>query len=505
MRVLITEFRQESNSFTPVTSTMEFWEQNGILQGEAIPETFRGKPYAVAGMIDALEASPLPTQIVYSTSMRCQSGGKTEQDVLDFYLEKLERDIQQNLPLDLVLVSLHGALQTTEVDDAEAHIARRVRDLVGPGCAIAASTDLHGHITQELIETLNILCGYQSYPHVDFYETGHRAATLGLAAASADVKPVMAWAPVPMVVSASAYNSNEGAFRDLMAHGKNLVDSGTLLDFTVYQMQPWLDVPSGTSAALAIATEPETAEEHAQDLATRLYTARHEFTTDLHSIDDVIDKAETADTGRPVILVDSADSCNAGAPGDSMAVASRILERASGIRAAVVVNDAPVAQRAHELGVGHTARFTIGATRDPQAVSVEVDAYIKALHDGEFVQEGPAGRGIVNNIGRTAVLTVGTIQMVVCEWMAGPGDPQLFRAFGVEPTLFDLVGVKANTSFRAAYTSLAGEICETDTPGAATPSLDRLEFQRLPKSLYPWTDVDDIDFPVTFSPSVANQ
>lgn len=505
MRALVTEFRQESNSFSPVTSTMEFWEQNGVLRGDAVPSTLRGKPCAVAGMIDAVEETQPQARIVYGPTMWCQSGGKVEQEVVDRYLRELEKDVQENLPFDVVLLSLHGALQSTEVDDVEAYLARHVRLLVGDDCVIAASSDLHGWISRDLVETLNILCGYHTYPHVDFYETGHRAATLGMTAMADGVKPVMAWAPVPMIVSASAYNTNEGAFRDLMQYGRDLVSSGTLLDFSIYQMQPWLDVPAGNSAAVAIAADPHVAEATVRDLATRLYAARHRFTTNPHTIDEVLDRAEAGNAARPVILVDSADSCNAGAPGDSMAVAARILDRGSVVRAAVVVNDAPVARRAHELGVGSTARFTVGATRDPHAVSVEVDAYVRSLHDGVFMQEGPAGRGMVNRIGRTAVLSVGNLDIVVCEWMAGNGDPQLFRAFGVEPTLYDLVGVKANTSFRAGYTAFAGEICETDTPGAATPLIERLDFQRLPATLYPWSDVDDVDFPVTFAPTVASR
>ena len=503
MRVLVAEFRQESNSFTPVTSPMEFWQQNGILRGPQVREVLGGTPSAVGGMIAALEESELQPEIVYGTTMSCQSGGKAEQEVLDYFLENLEREITESLPLDGVFLSFHGALQTTEVDDPEALIARRVRELVGEGCVIAASTDLHGYISQDLIETLNILCAYHTYPHVDYFETGHRTATLGLAAATAEVKPVMAWAQIPMIVSASTYNTHRGPFRELMEYGESLVAEGTLLDFSVYQMQPWLDIPAGNSTALAIATDRETAASYARELAGRLYAARHKFKTNLMSIDDVIDRAESADAAKPVILVDSADSCNAGAPGDSMAVAARILERGTTVRAAVVVNDSPAARQAHEVGVGNTARFTIGGTRDPKAVRVEVEAYVRSLHDGVFTQEGPAGRGMVNRIGRTAVLRVGTLDIVVCEWMAGNGDPQLFRAHGVEPTLYDLVGVKANTSFRAGYTAFSGEICETDTPGSAAASLDRLDFQRLPRTLYPWTDADDVTFPVAFSPAVA--
>lgn len=501
MRIYIAEFRQEANSFTPVTSSLDFWSQNGILRGDDVPQAFRGRQCALAGMIDAVETHG-EHDIVYGTAMSCQSGGPADQEVLDLFLRRLTEEIQAAGPLDCVLLSLHGAAQTPENDDPEAEIGRRVRELVGPACVVAASTDLHAFISRELVEHVNIVCGYHTYPHEDYVDTGRRAGLLALRAAAGEIRPVMAWVPIPMIVSASAYSTRGGAFKTLMDHGRTLVDAGTLLDFSIYQMQPWLDVPEGSSTVLAVAEHPDVAAEHAVDLARRLYASRHEFTTDLWSIDEVIDLAEQADTPKPVILVDSADSCNAGAAGDSMAVGARLVERASTARSAVVVNDAAASRAAHVVGVGGRATFTIGASRDATGVSLTAEGYVKSLHDGVFVQEGPAGRGMVNRVGPTAVVTFGTLDVVVCEWMAGNGDPQLFRAFGVEPTLYDLVAVKANTSFRAAYTPFAGRICETDTPGSATAVLDRLPFSRLPRTLYPWTDREDVDLPVTLA-SVA--
>ena len=87
---------------------------------------------------------------------------------------------------------------------------------------------------------------------------------------------------------------------------------------------------------------------------------------------------------------------------------------------------------------------------------------------------------MTQHIGRAAVLRFGGLDVVVCEWMAGNGDPQLYRAHGIEPTLYDLVVVKASTSFRAGYSAFAGTIVETDTPGAASSDLINLPFARLP-------------------------
>ncbi|WP_374999948.1 M81 family metallopeptidase [Aeromicrobium sp. CTD01-1L150] len=503
MRVLVSEFRQESNSFTPITSSMDFWRQNGLLEGEAVVGAFAGTQCAIGGMIEALQESEHRTEVTYAITMSCQSGGTAEQQVMDYYLDRLLPEIERNLPLDAVLLSFHGALQTTECDDPEALIARRVRELVGDECVIAASTDLHGYITEDLVRAANYVCAYHTYPHVDYVETGRRTAELALAAAAATPQepfPVTAWVPIPMVVSASAYNTRSGPFKALMERGKALVADGTLRDFSIYQMQPWLDVPDGHSAVLAVADTPDVAAEQALELAAALYSHRHDFATSLWSIDDVIDRAASPDSAKPVILVDSADSCNAGAPGDSMAVPARLLELDSGVKAAAVVNDTAAAHRAHELGVGARGTFRVGASRDTTVPFIEAEGYVKSLHDGVFSQEGPAGRGMVQRIGPTAVLSFGSLDVVVCEWMAGNGDPQLFRAHGVEPTLYDLVAVKANTSFRAAYEAFAGEICETDTPGSAAPSIDRLPFRRLPRTLYPWTDAPKLVKQVVHGP-----
>ena len=260
MRVFVTEFHQETNSFNPVRSGLDFW-LNGqrVLEGDEVRDTLAGQPCALGGMIDTLESSPYRPEVVYGYSMFSRSGGTAEQEVMDHYVDRILGTIEANLPFDGVFFSFHGALQTTEFDDAEAEIVRRVREVVGQDCVVAASTDLHAYISRDLVDQVDIIAGYQTYPHVDFYETGRRAARLGLEAIAGASKPVLAWAPVPMLVSASAYNSQSGGFRELLADAQSRVDRGELLDFTIYQMQPWLDVADPNSTVLAIAEDAEVA------------------------------------------------------------------------------------------------------------------------------------------------------------------------------------------------------------------------------------------------------
>jgi microcystin degradation protein MlrC len=489
-RILLSEFRQESNSLAPATSDLEFWRRTGwVLEPREVRDRLAGGSSALAGMIDVLDHASVSPEVVFGPSMYAQSGGTAEQSVLEHYWSMLRPELERNAPLDGVFLSLHGALQTTEHDDAEAEVLRRIRSVVGEECVIAVSTDLHGYVSAGFAARADIICGYHTYPHVDFRETGARAASLGLETiADPDSASVLAWTPIPMMVSASAYNSLGGPFAELIARANRLVSDGAIRDYSIYQMQPWLDVVRPNSAAIVIADDEETARRYSADLAARLYALRHEFAPVLRSIDEVIDLARDAETPKPVILVDSADSNNAGAPGDSMAVAARLLARTEPPRSATVVSDRAAALRAHELGVGATAEFTIGGQTDPRAPRITATGYVRSLHDGTFRPEGVGSAGAVIDLGRAAVIRFGLLDVLVCDVISGNGDPQLYRAFGIEPTLYDLVVVKANTSFRAGYSAFAGLIVDADTPGAAASAVAGLPFERLTRDIYPWVD-----------------
>jgi microcystin degradation protein MlrC len=488
MKVLITEIRQESNSFNPLLSGLAHWKSGWLLEPDEVRDTLKGVECAVSGMIEVLEASPYRPEIVFGPAFWTQSGGPAEPEVMEAFLKRLLPAVEANLPLDAVFFSFHGALQTTDFDDAEGEIIRQVRELVKSGCVLAASLDMHGYITEAFAATINVMCGYHTYPHVDFVETGRRTARLGVMAMTCPSPPVMAWSPVPMMVSASAYNTLSGPFRDLLHYAQRLVDSGELLDFSIFQMQPWLDVSEPNSATVAIADDPGKAERYARDLAERLYGLRHAFVPKLSSVDSIIDRAEEPTASKPVILVDSADSPNAGAPGDSMAVAQRLLERGSTARSATVVSDPAAVTRAFEVGVGGSSEFAIGGHVDASAVCIRAVGYVRSLHDGEFRQEFVGHGGRLSRIGRSAVLRFGNLDVLVCQAIVSPGDPQLYRGFGIEPLMYDLVVVKANTSFRVGYGKFAGEIYEADTPGAAAPDLLRLPFRKLTRRPFPWMD-----------------
>ena len=181
----------------------------------------------------------------------------------------------------------------------------------------------------------------------------------------------------------------------------------------------------------------------------------------------------------------------------------RLLDIGSPVKTAIILDDADTVLRAQQVGVGSVGRFSIGAGKDPMNTKpVIADAYVRSLHDGRFKMEGPAGRGFSVDIGAAAVLSIGNIDVLVCHKTGGNGDLQLYRNFGIEPTFYQMVVVKACTSYRSAYEPIAAGIYLADTPGAASPNLKSFQFQKLPKHFYPFSHLDgyQVQQPVRIRP-----
>lgn len=488
-RVLVCEFHQESNTFNPEVYPLEQFAATRYLEGAAFQRVCMDVPCAAHGIFDAIMdagGEPVPTIGLFGGS-----GGRVADDVYRLLTEKMEQYIVSEAPFDGIFASLHGATCTQSEDDACGRFIEHLRKLVGEDTVIAASFDLHANITERLLQNTDVICGYQSYPHVDYYETGYRAAKLGMRKLAGKPTHLVA-AAMPLLVPPAGYTSLESPFKEIIDRAKQLVADGTLLDCTVFQVQPWLDIPEIVGRVVAIAEDAEAAKRYVTELADAVYARRDEYWPDMKTIDEVIDRAESDASAKPVILVDSADSPNGGASGDSVAVALRIHERGSRVRAGMFVKSPDAVETAFACGVGGTAEFSIGAQYTPGLPGPLVaTGRVRSLHDGVFMQEGPACRGLLHSIGKAAVVCIDNMDILLCQAPAASGDPQLLRHFGIEPMLYDLIVVKANTSFLVPYGRFSSEFYYTDTPGAGATNLKWFPWENVPRDIYPFIPGDD--------------
>ena len=483
-RILLCELHQETNTFNPIDASLEDFKLLRCIEGREMYDQLKVVPGAVHGMIDAIEEAG--GEVVPVISMEGGSGGKLKDEVVDYFVGKVLKAIESSGSFDGVYFPFHGATVAVSEEDVCGSVVEKVRKAVGEERIIAVSFDLHANVTEKTLANADVVCGYQSYPHMDFYETGYRAASLGMRKLIGK-SVVPASTIIPMMVPPAGYSSQLEPFKSVIDYGKKLVEDGLLLDFTVFQVQPWMDLSVIGSTVIAVAEDEETAKKYSDELAQRLFENRDGFWPDLMTLDEVIERAEKKQSDKPIVLVDASDSPNGGAAGDSVAAALKVQERGSKVHMGLFVKDPEAVEKAFKLGVGSTAEFSIGAGFTPNLPGpFTAEAVVRSLHDGEFVQEGPAGKGFVQHIGRAAVVTAGSIDFLICDMPRASGDPQLFRHFGIEPTQYDIIVVKANTSFRVPYRPIAEEFCYVNTPGAGTSDLKSLPFKRLPKGFYPF-------------------
>ena len=488
IRILLGGLHQEVNSFAPGRTTVAEYKRKQFHFGQDMIDLaanfIRCNEGAdgIGGSYRVLHEAG--AEIIAGGFMSAQPGSIIEQSVVDDYIEQLKKVTRENLPLDGVVLFMHGAAQSEQSDDPEGDIVIAVREIVGEDVPITVGLDLHANVSERMVRNANTISLYQRYPHIDVWETGERAARLCVGIVKGEIAPKMSYVQIPMLVAASSYTTETEPFRSLMAKGHEYVKEGKLLDFSVCQMQPWLDVEGGYSSVVTIAEDAEVGAQIAKELAQGLWDMRHEFKTDLSSVDEVIRIAEKNDSGKPVILNDFADSSNAGSAGDSPEVIERILALESDVKGLMYINDAPFVAACREAGVGNTVKANIGATISSKLYTpVAVEAQVKSLFDGVV-----PFHGTFVDFGPSAVVKIRNMIIVVTTQHRYNGDPCLYRAFGYDPCSFQMVVVKACTSFRAFYGPLTDLIYPSSTKGAATSDLLSLPFEKIPQSFYPFSD-----------------
>ena len=88
--------------------------------------------------------------------------------------------LQRALPVDGVLLPLHGSALVDGLDDPEGDIIQTARELVGNDIPVVVTLDLHAHVTQQMVQYADMLVAWETYPHHDQYTTGQRATRLAV-------------------------------------------------------------------------------------------------------------------------------------------------------------------------------------------------------------------------------------------------------------------------------------------------------------------------------------
>jgi len=483
IRVVIGMVLQESNTFCPIRTPLKDFEDQGLCYGRDVLDRY-GEKNELGGFVAAAR-SEKDVELVPTLRAWAYAGGRVEQPAFDHLKDELLKGVSNAGNIDGVLLALHGSMVTDQLDDPEGELLDALRRQVGE-TPVVATFDLHANMTALKVKSLTALVGYHTSPHTDLFETGRKAAMILFSTIRGKVRPRIAWRKIPMITPAESHNTMKGPFKDLMEVVAGIERQEGVVSASLFAVQPWLDIQElGWSSVVVADNDQNKGKQFAESLAESAWRARRSFLVQRTSVRRAIEETGKID-GGPVVFCDSADSTNSGSPGDSTVVLQALLEANVDCAALIPIRDPNVVREISERDVGKTLTLSVGGKLGREFYEpVEITGIVRKLGGGVLTAKSEMVKDTQNNIGKAAVLEVGKIQILLTENRYLGHDPELFRFMGLEPKDAKIVVVKSPVGFRASYEPFAKAIFILDTPGASPSNLKQLEFQRVPRPLFP--------------------
>jgi len=492
MKVVVAGFSQETNSFSRIiTDRAIFNAHMPILKGDAILDWDISTNVELSGMLYQLRQYD-NVEICPAIVAQSVSGGRVAKAVYDEVETALLDTIRANAPVDGVVLWLHGAMMCEHVDDAEGTLMEAIRQEVGPKAVIACTLDLHANITKKMADNANALVGYHTYPHVDLFEVGQKAAQIVVEAAREGITPVTAICKLPIVIMGEAYQTTHGPIHEVIEMAKEIEQKEDIYYATIHLMQPWFDTPEAGGAATVTAKTAEQAAAEVEKLGAYLWKRKEECIFRTYTMAEIAEIISQTDS--PVVIGDAADGTGSGSAGDSTFVLLELVRNYPNIRACLTIADPIAVADAFEAGVGAVKTFRMGARAVPEMHEPAVlECRVRMLFDGDFIWQGPQHRGDIGHMGRTAVLRCGNVDIVLMENPAFNWDPGLYYAVGIRPQEMQLVLTKSPKAFHAPYSSITDHLYVVDAPGISPSNPLSIPFEKIAHPMYPYDDVSGLN------------
>ncbi|WP_454743799.1 M81 family metallopeptidase [Cupriavidus necator] len=490
MRFVIALMRHETNTFSPIATPLRAFSRgsstDGPLYGDDAVRACQGTNSAAAAFMDIaqrqgdefvmpLMANAVPSGIVTAEAFESMAGTIVE---------------AVRAGCDAVMLDLHGAMVAEGFPDAEGELLARIR-AVAPQVPIAVALDFHANFSDALVGNATVIAGYCTYPHVDVYETGARAARTLMAALRGEAKPVLLWRTLPMLTHMLRQTPRTQPMKDIMDRAMAAERDGEVLNASVFGGFPLADIPHTGLAVVIVADgdRMDTGQRLLDELCDMAWERRADFVFPLEPMQTSVARAREL-AHWPVVLVDHGDNCGAGGPTDEMTVLGEVLRQGlDGVVAGPFWDPAAVAELVG-AGVGQTVTLDVGGKTDMPALGLKgtplrLTGRVQCITDGNYQVTGPMFTGMKLSLGRTVVLDLGGTLVVVCEKPQEPFDSGVFTHAGIDLSRRKYILIKSRQHFRAGFEPIAKEIVLVAGPGVCSSDYSQFPFRNLRRPIYP--------------------
>lgn len=483
MRIGIASLNHESNTFASFPTTLSDFR---FVRGQEIIDQYRPTFHEVGGFIAGAEAYGY--EIVPLMGAVATPAGAVEAEAYEALTDELLGLIRDAMPLDGLLLGLHGAFVAEGFPQGDGETTRRVRELVGPDFPVIVTHDYHGNVPPQLVEDATALIIYKTCPHVDQRERGLQAAELITRTVRGEVRPVSSITKPELVYNIAFHNTNMRPMKPVMDAAIELERQPGILATSVAAGYQYADVPwMGPCVVVVADGDQGLADREAQRLADLMWSLRDELLPKIPKPAEAV-KMAIASEEKPVSMMEMGDNIGGGSAGDSTFVLEELLgQGANGWVVALYDPEAVAACAA--AGIGAQLTLPVGGKVDDEhGPTLTVAGTVRTLHDGKFIEtEVRHGGGRNWDQGLTAVLETNGGLLVLDSLRTPPMSFNQLRSVGIMPEQHEIFVAKGSVAPRAAYEPVSARIIEVDSGGATSISRPPEEFQLARKGLYEWT------------------
>jgi microcystin degradation protein MlrC len=485
MRLVIARLNHETNSFSPVPTPLEAFEPQWHAEAYAAA---RGSRTAMGAFLDL--ATEAGAEVITPLFAMANPSGPVDDEAF----EKMTSTIVESVAggCDAVLLDLHGAMVTDSHEDADGTLLERVR-AAAPRTPIAVALDLHGNVTQRMIDNSDIIVGFKTYPHVDMYETGAHTGRLLFRTLRGELRPVLGWSQPPLMTHTLRSATADGAMLHAVQAARRAEDEG-LLAVTVFAGFALSDTQAPCLSVVAVAdASAQQAPACAERIARSAWDERHGFVYRSEPLAQSMRRARDLANGPPpgpVLLLDHGDNCMSGGTCDDMDVLREALALGLDDIVAGPICDPEAVAQLIEAGKGARVKVQVGNKRALAKLGIRkesllLEGIVERISDGCFTISGPIYTGQPVNMGRTVLFDTGRARLVLVERTQEPLDIGVFACVGEDVARHRYVLVKSRMYCRPVFEPLAKAVVECDGRGVTSSDYELFPFARVARPVYP--------------------
>ncbi len=475
MKLFMASLATETNSFSPIPTG---W--SGFKEHLHTKEASRGGAglYAAAVTIWRRRAEAMGWEVVEGLATYAQPAGPTVREVYETMRDDILVDLSAAMPVDVVLLSMHGAMIAQGYDDCEGDMLARVRDIVGPDAKVGLELDPHCHLTELMMENATAIICYKEYPHIDVVERAEELFSICADAAAGKTDPVMRDYDCRMM---AMYHTPFEPVRSYVDRMSAMEGKDGILSVSLVHGFPWGDNPRcGTRTLVITDSDPDLAAARAQELGQELWQMRDGLRK-FPSMEEGLSRA-IASSGAPIVLADFADNAGGGAPSDSTFVLKAALERGLKDIAFGTFWDPVLVGMCIDAGVGAAMAARIGGKIGPMSGDpVDLTVTVRGIVRDAVQHLGAAAM----NMGDCVWLEAVGIHIVVNTRRTQTFHPEVFENLGMDLGAMKYIVVKSSQHFYDGFAPIADEVIHLATPGAITPDFTIVPFTKRDGNYWP--------------------